>query len=517
MSRAASLAIAFLGLLVSSAEAAPRVKPGRDVLASRVSQILAAGGAALKARDFPSARTAFYEAYIAQQSPEILCELGALSAAQGQILDAQDLFRRCLAETGGEKPAPAERLEEAHQILGQPRAASGEVLVSSRRGALVRVDDRLVGVVPLGAPLLLSLGRHVITVQSGGATLRGPVNVLSGRTVELQFSQEGKAILSRLLPTLMFLSDYSAIPVADAAKLSRAAEEAIQREHWAVLGSATALSQVPKLEACLTTARCPSELAAPLGAEYIIQSRITVAGEPGAWQLRLVLIDTEIGDVALSLSRSCPACNGVRAASLLAESLGKLLVDGTTRPRGTLAVSSTPPGAEVLLDGRSVGTTPYRHPLFAGRYAIALKKPGYTPAETRVVVESGKTALAELPLTLAAGQVEPAVPMPSEPTLIRKPRPRWRLIAGSLGLASGVLFIGFGASALAVNGACIEPPGVGECPDLYGTRKVGAGLLSVGVLLSLSGAALIAIPGRQGAAEAEKKERRHGCKLETGC
>lgn len=497
MSRAASVALGLLALVASAASAAPYGKtPVREGPSPRVAQLLSTGGAALKARDFQTAQKDFSEAYVLSQSPEILCELGALSAAQSQLLQAQDLFRRCLAEVSSDKPASPERVEEAHQILAQPRATSGEVLVLSRRGALVRVDDRVVGVVPLGAPLLLPVGRHVITVQSSSSTLRGPVNVLQGRTVELQFSQEGKAILSRLLPALLFLSDHSAIPVAEAAKLSRAAEEAIQREHWAVLSSDTALTQVPKLAACRTQASCPSELAAPLGAEYIIQSRITTGGEPGAWQLRLTLIDTEIGDVALSLSRSCPSCNGGRAASLLGESLSKLLTDGTSRPRGTLSVISTPPGAEVLIEGRSVGTTPYRHAQFGGRYTIVLKKAGYAAAEASAVVESGKTATTEVPL-VSTGGASDSPTASTEQSVVRKPRARWRLVAGSLGIAAGVLLIGFGASALSVSGSCIEPAGAGECPDFYGTRSVGAGLLGVGTLLSLSGVALIAIPSRQ--------------------
>lgn len=498
MSRAAPFALGLLLLVASSASSAPHAKaPVREGPLPRVAQLLGVGGAALKARDFEAAHKAFSEAYVLSQSPEILCELGALAAAQSQLLAAQDLFRRCLAEVSSDRPAPLERVEEAHQILAQPRATSGEVLVLSRRGAIVRVDDRVLGVVPLGAPLLLPVGRHVITVQSSSNTLRGPVNVLQGRTVELQFSQEGKAILSRLLPALMFFSDHSAIPVAEAAKLSRAAEEAIQREHWAVLASDTALSQVPKLAACRTQASCPSELAAPLGAEYIIQSRITIGGEPGAWQLRLTLIDTEIGDVALSLSRSCPSCNGARAASLLGESLNKLLTDGTTRPRGTLIVNSTPPGAQVVFAGRSVGTTPYRHVQFGGQYAIVLKKAGYAAAEASAVVENGKTATIEVPLVSTGEAIDSATPAPVEQRLVRKPRARWRVVVGSLGIATGVLFIGFGASALSVSGSCIEPAGTGECPDFYGTRSVGGGLLGVGTLLSLSGAALIAIPGRQ--------------------
>lgn len=77
---------------------------------------------------------------------------------------------------------------------------------------------------------------------------------------------------------------------------------------------------------------------------------------------------------------------------------------------------------------------------------------------------------------------------------VRTPRPRWRLVVGSLGLATGILFAGFGISALSVRGSCIGQSQTGECPYFYGTESVGTVLLSVGGFLTFSGVMLLALP-----------------------
>lgn len=51
-----------------------------------------------------------------------------------------------------------------------------------------------------------------------------------------------------------------------------------------------------------------------------------------------------------------------------------------------VAVSSTPPGAEVFTGGRSRGRTPVRVRLDPGRHHLVLRLPGYLPFEADVTV-----------------------------------------------------------------------------------------------------------------------------------
>ena len=67
--------------------------------------------------------------------------------------------------------------------------------------------------------------------------------------------------------------------------------------------------------------------------------------------------------------------------------------------RGALTVSSTPAGAEVFLNDRSVGVTPVRLPrVRAGSYAIRVELPGYETwtASVRVVANQENRATAPL-------------------------------------------------------------------------------------------------------------------------
>jgi hypothetical protein len=64
------------------------------------------------------------------------------------------------------------------------------------------------------------------------------------------------------------------------------------------------------------------------------------------------------------------------------------------RPRvGTASVQSTPPGADVLVDGNPVGTTPLRVELPAGEHAVELRLKGASRTETVDVVRGAEATL----------------------------------------------------------------------------------------------------------------------------
>ena len=171
-------------------------------------------------------------------------------------------------------------------------------------------------------------------------------------------------------------------------------------------------------------AGCPGEPAAALGIEHIVISRITTP--PGAagqgFDLQLTLIDTAVGGIALELQQSCAQCDGERAAAKLTTMLAELWQKGSGRARGVLAVSSTPPGAELAVDEHVVGTTPYRHPVWAGQHALLLRQPGYAEERTSTNVDSGQTA--DVSVTLQPVEPPPAVSVAAvAPAPAALPRP----------------------------------------------------------------------------------------------
>jgi hypothetical protein len=60
---------------------------------------------------------------------------------------------------------------------------------------------------------------------------------------------------------------------------------------------------------------------------------------------------------------------------------------------GTIQVSSTPPGADVEIDGSFVGNTPSSVGIAAGDHTVKVSKSGYKPWEKKIKVSSGNIVL----------------------------------------------------------------------------------------------------------------------------
>lgn len=77
-------------------------------------------------------------------------------------------------------------------------------------------------------------------------------------------------------------------------------------------------------------------------------------------------------------------------------------------------------------------------------------------------------------------------------------RPRWRLILGGATSGAGLLLAGFGASALAANGRCIDTPSFPSqtCESLYTTGGIGGALVGLGAAGVVGGVLLMAWPGK---------------------
>ncbi len=90
----------------------------------------------------------------------------------------------------------------------------------------------------------------------------------------------------------------------------------------------------------------------------------------------------------------------------------------------TLKVVSAPPGADVLLDGKKVGVTPFESGLTVGTHRLAVALPGYEPPpETGFLAEAGQTIERTFVLTprLVAVTIETA---PSGAELVVDGKPR---------------------------------------------------------------------------------------------
>lgn len=96
--------------------------------------------------------------------------------------------------------------------------------------------------------------------------------------------------------------------------------------------------------------------------------------------------------------------------------------EGRLSQRGMLMVRSRPEGAVVWLDGDSLGTTPLvHHGVALGPHALAVRKGGYEPQDTTVVVRQAPAARLALALQRQAATPRPAdAPAPRVAVRFRK-------------------------------------------------------------------------------------------------
>jgi len=103
--------------------------------------------------------------------------------------------------------------------------------------------------------------------------------------------------------------------------------------------------------------------------------------------------------IELRLERYQPATRRVAVAEGASV---KLAVTLSASP-GKLDVTTTPAGAAVLLDGKSVGTTPLSvDAVTIGKHVVRIEKGGHDPVERQVEVGPGGAVVLDVPLVLSA-------------------------------------------------------------------------------------------------------------------
>ncbi len=466
------------GAMASSAEV--RVKP-------RVQVLLGEAKAALASGDLDGAQKKAESAFKKQSSAEALFVLGQVAQAQGHIVEAQDLFRRYLADPGT-TIEPAKRIE-AQRPAGPALPPLGDLYVTGEKDSLVYVNDRLLGSLPLLLPLRVAAGDLSVALSSGGRTTKGKVEVPSGQAREMRFDALTGAVLVSVPPTVVFAQEGTVSIDGDIGLLA-ALEKGSQ-----LVGYSPAISN-RKLSVCGTLAPdCLIDAARQHVAGFTLAVR--ASSVVGGKDLQLSLWDAQVGELAAQDSVRCVPCSDDGQLSAVAQQVAAVLRRGRNRPRGVLSVSSIPSEAQLSLSGRMVGKTPWKGTVFIGQQQLELSARGFerqqllttvTPGQTAVVSALLSPELATEPLPL--GEARPWAKLGS--------RPLWRITTGAAVIGAGILMIGLGGSGLASDGACVPPlvPPAQVCRETIHSATLGGSLLGVGLGLSIGGVVLIAIPPR---------------------
>lgn len=242
------------------------------------------------------------------------------------------------------------------------------------------------------------------------------------------------------------------------------------------------------------TEDCQERIGRLLSGQSVVTEQIQVTRTAGArslWKLSVALFNVSIGAVGAQETTLCENCTVDQAGQALGDLVKKVVLLDAAKPRGQLEVTAADAkGVDVLVDGRRLGFTPFKRQVFAGPHQITVSASGYRSHRENVVVEEGKKKVVAN-VKLQKGSDKQMVEL-------RGPRPKWRVITGIAGIAAGLTLVGFGASALSVNGQCIDTPVGGmRCHDIYQTLGIGGSLTGIGAALIIGGAVLVALPGEK--------------------
>lgn len=497
------VSVAWLLLLVVAAPAwsrapqrrGPAEKPAAPVSAAvRASQLVGEGVLALASRDFAAAHRALSAAYRLQPSADTLFQLGIVAWSEGQSLTAQDFLRRYLADASVQPSA--DKRSEAQRIVDQLGADHSEVWVQGAAGSWVLVDNRLLGLLPLPLPLLLSPGTHQLAIESAAG---------DRTAVELSLQSQQAVIVrpgaSSLTATPAARAVLCVGPWADRARsdaLQRQAAERLLAQDLAILS--VRKGQNPPSVCDIT---CCLRAAQEQQAQWAIVLIPAVSSDGKTTAGQIAVLDVAVKEVAAQASAFDPDQTTDAEQKELAATLPPLLQRARDRGRGTLYVTSIPDHAEVKAGSLVLGLTPLRIARFAGSLALEISASGFQADRRTVELTNGERT--EIAVTLVP-QPARGADVPVRP--LRQPRPAWRIGLGVGALAAGVGMVVLGASALSVSGRCTEAfePPVMACPRFFDTTAIGGVLVGTGAALGVAGALLVAWPGRAAPPVAHKGE-----------
>lgn len=502
---------------------------------------------ALAQQNLAAAKQALDAGYRKTPGPDLLLLMGRLAGIEGRTLDAYDLMRRYLADPA--RPADEAAAREAEQVVAQTPPPASEVRVQGDAGGTVVIDDRVVGVLPLPAPLLLSLGQHALVLEYPDKKLDTPVLAQRGRITEVRSNRTTGAMLLSQLPAVLVTLDAPQLSDDLSRRFWAIADEAAQEEQVTVLRPEVALAAAPDLKSCVQQIKCGRQLAAKNQTDFLLAVRVTMTGPAatatstaatggaastspavGIAQTAAAPMPSTPPAASAAAQSAGPAAAGTVTASgpppvptgvgltllhhqievpaaptvsldflapdawpkALKSSLSGLFSSGLARAHAHVTIAADPRGSEVLLGDVPIGRAPIEREMWAGSYTLQARQPGFRSEQRTVEIRGGQAERIEFDLApLSFDRPAPKYVWQAQS------RPRWRVIAGATVGAAGLVLLGFGVSALAVNGSCSDGdriPMTGECRYVLQTTTPGAALVAVGATVALAGGVLWAVP-----------------------
>lgn len=443
------------------------------------------GLSAQLAQDFAAAQGYLEAAYLIEQRPLLLFLLGRLAQADKRPIDAEDYFRRFVADPHAD-PGSAE-YAQAQAELAALYPPSGELFVQGTPLSVLRVDKRMVGVLPLSHPVTLAPGAHEVSLSQRTRTLKAAVSLQEGRPTLVQFGTDSDfALISHPFVAVL------AVNAEQPALLSALREQMESAVHRAGLSSrplALAQARQPLFARYLAALGTTAEHTLASKTDYVVLVQ-QQTGSPCSFRVAVYAPDVLLPAAEDLLDIGCDA-----VASRMGAVLDALLTKALARPRQSVQLASQPAGAALHIDGIRLETPAQPINLWHGTYDLSATLTGYQPLQRRVSIDDSTPKTLAIPLSPivvapVASALPPPVPAP------RKGRPLARLLTGGALLGSAALLFAIGGYGLAIDGRCVAEPmaPVIECPQLVDAKPAGIALVSIGAGMLLGGGILLALP-----------------------
>lgn len=217
------------------------------------------------------------------------------------------------------------------------------------------------------------------------------------------------------------------------------------------------------------------------------------------YEIEIEAREAKTDTVVLTSTQPCEPCGRTevveqleRQAAALGESLLRL-----DRSPATLAVRSQPAGAEVLLDGVRVGTTPMEVRMPSGVHRVEVRLDGREARERSFTATPGVRESWQV--TLGALVLDAPPPPPKQPRRERLWPAGWALAGVGLpALAAGATFLALHHRPYRArcSGADFDADN-GLCRNRWTSLPQGAALTAVGGAMLVSGIAMIAVGHRR--------------------
>ncbi len=402
------------------------------------------------------ARVRLETAYQLSPSPLLLYNLGQLYRRQGQMTVAADLLGRFLATA--EDELTSERRSKSESALLESTGPTAQLDLRGPPGAMVLVDGRLHGSLPLQTPLLLSPGSHAVVIESGYRT--------SEQAVTLRAMEQRQLPMNLPEATLILPDEAAMSSMPLLLTVARRTAEETGRIVIPDRDRELLLQSAPDYDNCDGSLLCMRRVGKMLGAQSVISVKRL---GPGQWAGRL--LDTEDSAVTSTHSEDCSSCNtDDRAIRRIVQKL----LGRQHSPRGEAQLDTQPP-ATLWLDGIELGSPPQKLRLIEGTYKL----------EARLSPTRRLSTTLRVPIdtSLTLRFIDP-------PRL----RSRTRLILGTTLLAAGAVLLGTGIGVWV--DAARQPPRHEELDPRPPGLVAGPVLLVGGAVSAIAGGVMVGLRSR---------------------